>query len=111
MSVRRVGKFTIAVGGVTYKETIDAMNALVKELKTLGIKCKLYLKRRLIVTRNIIIKFIFKKHHYGYNRNIYGVKCNGCYGFDDVETYNITGGKNKCKGYKLIDYIKERDDK
>ena len=66
---------------------------------------KLYLKKHLIITDNVIVKLIFKKHYSKFNRNIYGIKCNGCYGFTDEESYNITNGHNKCKDFTLIDYI------
>lgn len=110
MLVRRVGKFTIAVGCDTYDDTINNINKIHDSLKELGIKCVVYLKKRLLITKGIIIKFIFKKHYYRFNRHIYGVKCDGCYGFNDEETYNITNGKNKCAGRDLVDYILNEED-
>ena len=105
MLVRCTGKFTIAVGLETHDETIKSIKNLDHILEALKVKHKLYLKKHLIITDNVIIKFIFKKHYSKFNRNIYGIKCNGCYGFNDEESYNITNGHNKCKDFTLIDYI------
>jgi hypothetical protein len=111
MRVRCIGKFSIAVGNGTYRETMKAIKDTFSELNNLGVRCVLYLKRRLIVTDNVIIKFIIRKYYYNYSRNRYGVRCHGCYGFTDEESYSITNGKNKCKGYELLDYILERGNK
>lgn len=109
MLVRHIGKFTIAVGNASYDCMIDSMNNLATVLKELGVKYELHVKHRIIVTKEIIIKFIFKKHYSHFNRHIYGVKCDGCYGFNEQETYNITNGKNQCAGRELVDYILERE--
>lgn len=109
MRVRCIGKFTIAIGCDTYSGLVKNINDMERQLVKLGIKCKSYLKRRIIITKGVIIKFIFKKHYQYYNRNIYGVLCNGCYGFNEEETLNITNGNNECQGHELLDYISERD--
>lgn len=109
MRVNGFGKMIIAVGNPTYKEVMESMKNIDSELTKLGIKCKLYLRRRLIITKHVIIKFILKKQYYRYNRNVYGVKADGCYGFNTIEAYNITNGKNPCNGIELIDYILGKD--
>ena len=109
MKVRHIGKFTIAVGNASYDGMVGSMNNLVSVLNELGVKYKLLAKRRLIITKQTIIKFIYKKEYSYYHRNIYGVKCNGCYGFSKEEAYNITEGHNQCEGYELVDYILERE--
>lgn len=96
-------KKTIVIGNWCCRDLVKKQKELVDILKKHGIKFREAKQR--IITDKIIIKFIHIRFFSQFNKNIYGIRADGCYGFDDEVTNYITKGNNICKGHDIMEFI------
>lgn len=96
-------KETIVVR-VNQKRNIDD---IIVDLVKNGVECRPKFLTNSILTKNIIIKCIIANTKPEIYKKTRGLRCTGCFGFDNETTDYITKGGDVCKGYTLETYVKE----
>lgn len=104
-----IDKERILICNTSFNDQQHQMKYIVKELNKKKVKFKVYFDKYLIITNNLIIKFVVHTHFRHYSGNITRLRADGCYGFSEDEANNITNANNICKGLNLMDYIYKKE--
>lgn len=88
----------------------DQIKELVNDLILSHINYRYRQNERKILTKNVSIKCVTIPIGSDQCKCVRGLRAVGCFGFDDKSTDYITKGNNICKGYKLMDYIRDMEE-